>query len=89
LYRYQRHPLLLVQVNPDNHRIRIFYLYTHYTSNHGQQCFMLNCLFLFIPATDSYDTKTLFDGQAANLLIVNICSIVGSMRHTSHDRNKK
>jgi hypothetical protein len=29
VYRYWGHPLLLVQVNTENIRIRIFYVFTH------------------------------------------------------------
>jgi hypothetical protein len=36
LHRFQRCPLLLVQLNAENHRIRIFNVVCIYTSNHGQ-----------------------------------------------------
>jgi hypothetical protein len=54
VYRYRRHPLLLVQVNIENKDILCVFIYT---SNHGQYRFMFNCLFLFIPATNVDDKK--------------------------------
>jgi hypothetical protein len=48
---------------------------------------MFYCLFLFIPATNLDDTKAIFDNHTTNLVMVNICSLVESMAHTSHDRN--
>jgi hypothetical protein len=36
--------------------------------------FKLNFLFISIPATNLDDTKTIFDNQATNLVMVNICS---------------
>jgi hypothetical protein len=71
VYRYRRRPLLLVQVNIENKDILCIY-----TSNHGQ--YLFNCLFLLIPATNLDDT---------NLVMVNICPLVGSMCHASQDRN--
>jgi hypothetical protein len=64
---------MLVQVNIENKDILCVY-----TSNHGQSCLLFNCLFLFIPATNSDDI---------NVVMVNICSSVGSMARTSHDQN--
>jgi kynureninase len=36
------------------------------------------CLCLFIHATNFDDTKTIFDDEATNVVMVNICSWVGS-----------
>jgi hypothetical protein len=57
------------------------------TSIHGQYYCMFNCFSLFIPDTNLNDTKTIFDDKATNLVIINICSQLGSMCHTPHDRN--
>jgi hypothetical protein len=55
-------------------RIRIFYDLYIYTSNHGQSCLVFSWLFLFIPGTNLDDTKTIFDYQVTNLVMVSICS---------------
>jgi hypothetical protein len=55
-----RHPLILVQVNIDNDRIKIFYVFTHLITD--SIVVFLN--FLFIPATNLDDT---------NLVMVDIC----------------
>jgi hypothetical protein len=70
VYRYRRRPLLLVQVNIEKQRIRILYVFTHLiTDSNG-------LIVLFIPATNLDDT---------NLVMVNICSLEGSMCHASQD----
>jgi hypothetical protein len=37
---------------------------------------VFNCLFLFIPAKDLDDTKTIFDNQATNVVMVVMVDIV-------------
>jgi hypothetical protein len=46
----------------------MFSVYTHLITDSNY------LTILFIPATDLDDTKTIFDVQATNLVIVNICS---------------
>jgi hypothetical protein len=45
----------------------------------GSIAFVLKCLFIFIPAKNLGDTKTIFDEHATNLVMFNICSEMGSM----------
>jgi hypothetical protein len=65
VYRYWRHPILLIQVNIENKDI----LYIH-VSNHGKYRVVFDCSFLFIPATNLDDTKAIFDDQATNSVTV-------------------
>jgi hypothetical protein len=64
VYRYQRHPLLLVQVNIENKDI-LCCLYTHLITDINVHCLTV----LFIPAKNLDDTKTIFDNQATNLVM--------------------
>jgi hypothetical protein len=68
VYRYRRRPLLLVRVNTENDKTRIFYIDCIYTYNHGQKCLVFDFRFLFIPNASLYDTKK-FDNQATNLVM--------------------
>jgi hypothetical protein len=44
------------------------------SNKHGQSHYLFHCLLLFIPATNLDDTKTIFDDEATNLVMINICS---------------
>jgi hypothetical protein len=46
--RYRRRPLLLVQVNIEQDRIRIFYVFTHLTTDSNVVCLIV-CFFSFLP----------------------------------------
>jgi hypothetical protein len=46
---------------------------------------LFDCLFLFIPATNLGDTKTICDEQETNLVLDKKISQVGSMCHTSQE----
>jgi hypothetical protein len=67
VYRYRRCLLLLVQLNTENNKIRIFNLFTHLITDSN----VVHCT---VPATNLDDTKTIFDNHAKNLVMVNICS---------------
>jgi hypothetical protein len=59
---------MLVQVNTDSDKKRILFAFTHLTTDKNSSCLT----FLFIPATNLGD-KTIFDNQATNLVLIDIC----------------
>jgi hypothetical protein len=69
MYRYWvETSSLLLQVNIENKDILSIY-----TSNQGQKRF--ECLIFFIPATNFDDTKSIFDIQATNLVMICMVNI--------------
>jgi hypothetical protein len=69
VYRYLRPPLLLVKGIIENNRKSIFNVFTRLIMDINAMCFD----FIFIPSTNLDDTKTIFDNQATNLVMFNIC----------------